>query len=118
MPALIAPTSEATSHPSPVSAEQFVQILSVAARTVMLSLPSDHTSMGLFPAVVTPRDTTSTPSPPPLLLNELTEPMADQAEPDVVPVSTVCGELNSAVTDFFGSLRGSPNNIALTSFLR
>jgi hypothetical protein len=44
--------------------------------------------------------------------------MADQAEPDVVPVSTVCGELNSAVTDFFGSLRGSPNNIALTSFLR
>lgn len=94
MPALIAPTPQDTSHPCPVSAEQFVQILSVAARTVMLSLPSDQTSMGLTPAVVTPRDTTSTPSPPPLLLNELSVPMEDQTEPDAVPVSMDCGELN------------------------
>lgn len=118
MPALIAPTPQDTSHPCPVSAEQFVQILSVAARTVMLSLPSDQSSMGLTPAVVTPRDMTSTPSPPPLLLNELPVPMDDQTEPDAVPVSTDCVTVDSSHLSTSLKPKRASSGMRLNKFVR
>ena len=82
-------TAQSPTLLNPVSPELFAQMINVAARTVILTIPPD--SMGLRPAVVTPRDERATPSNSHLVLNSESRPKSNTVEEVPVPVPSDCG---------------------------